>query len=65
MATIARNIEGPGRRLRLIGGATLLAVGLAAGVVLQLTGADRGLRLALFLPFVAGAVGVLQARDHT
>jgi hypothetical protein len=65
MATIARNIEASGRRARLIGGAALLAAGLAAGVALQLSGADRGLRLALFVPFVAGAVGLLQARDHT
>ena len=65
MATIARNIEASGRRTRLIGGAALLAVGLAAGVGLQLAGADRGLRLVLFLPFFAGALGLLQARDHT
>jgi hypothetical protein len=65
MATIARNLGASGRRARLIGGAALLAGGLAAGVALQLSGADRGLRLALFLPFVAGAVGLLQARDHT
>ena len=65
MATIARNIGASGRRARLIGGAALLAAGVAAAVGLQLAGADRGLRLLLFLPFLAGAVGLLQARDHT
>ena len=65
MATIARNIGASGRRTRLIGGTVLLAAGLAAAVALQLTGADRGLRLLLFLPFLAAAVGLLQARDHT
>jgi hypothetical protein len=65
MATIARNIGATGRRQRLIGGAVLLAAGLAAAAALQLTGAPRGLRLLLFLPFAAGAVGLLQARDHT
>jgi len=65
MATIARNLGASGRRARLIGGAALLAVGLAAGVGLQLAGADRGLRLLLFLPFLGAALGLLQARDHT
>jgi hypothetical protein len=65
MATIARNIGPAGRRQRLIGGAVVLALGLAAALALLLTGADRGLRVVLFLPFMAGAVGLLQARDHT
>ena len=65
MATIARNIGAAGRRQRLIGGAVMLALGLAATAALVLTGADRGLRVALFLPFMAGTVGLLQARDHT
>jgi hypothetical protein len=65
MATIARNIGAAGRRQRLVGGTALLALGLLAAVGMQLAGADRGLRLALFLPFLAGAVGLLQARDHT
>lgn len=65
MATIARNIGPAGRRQRLIGGVVLLALGLAATAALVLTGANRGLRVALFLPFMAGAVGLLQARDHT
>ena len=65
MATIARNIGPAGRRQRLIRGAALLALGLAAGLLLLLTGADRGVRLGLFVPFLAGALGLLQARDHT
>jgi len=65
MATIARNIGPAGRRQRLIGGVGLLALGLAAALLLLLTGADRGLRLALFVLFLAGAIGLLQARDHT
>jgi hypothetical protein len=65
MATIARNIGASGRRQRLIGGTVMLAVGVAVAVGLQLTGADRGLRLILFLPFAGAAVGLLQARDHT
>jgi hypothetical protein len=65
MATIARNIGSGGRRQRLAGGAVLLALGIAAAVGLAASGADRGLRVALFVPFLAGAVGLLQARDHT
>jgi hypothetical protein len=65
MATIAHNLGASGRRQRLVGGAALLALGLVAAGDLVLTGADRGLRAALFLPFLGGAVGLLQARDHT
>jgi hypothetical protein len=65
MATIARNIGPAGRRQRLIGGVVMLVLGLAATAALVLTGADRGLRVILFLPFMGAAVGLLQARDHT
>jgi len=65
MATIARNIGSTGRRQRLIGGAVLVALGLALAAALLLLGADRGLRLAVFVPFLAGTIGLLQARDHT
>jgi uncharacterized membrane protein (UPF0136 family) len=65
MATIARNIGPTGRRQRLIGGIALLGLGLATAALLFFAGADRGLRLALFLPFVLGVIGLLQARDHT
>jgi hypothetical protein len=65
MATIARNIGPGGRRLRVIGGLALLIVAVAAAVVLVVGGFARGARLALFLPFLAAALGLLQARDHT
>lgn len=65
MATIARNIGPAGRRQRLISGVVLLVLGSAAALLLLLTGADRGLRLALFVLFLPGAIGLLQARDHT
>jgi hypothetical protein len=65
MATIARNIEPRGRRKRLIQGFILLAFALAAAALLVLGGFDRGLRLALFVPFFGAALGVLQGRDHT
>ena len=65
MATIARNIGPTGRRLRVAGGVVLLVVGLGGAILLVLTGASRGARLALFAPFFGAALGLLQARDHT
>jgi hypothetical protein len=65
MATIARNIGPEGRRMRVIGGAVLLALTVVAAGLLVWFGVDRGLRLALFLPLFGGALGLLQARDHT
>jgi hypothetical protein len=65
MATIARNIGPAGRRQRLLGGLLGLGVGLIAAAVLLVLGADRGLRLALFVPFLGAAIGLLQARDYT
>jgi hypothetical protein len=65
MATIARNIGPTGRHRRVIAGAVLLVVGLAAAALLVLGGADRGARVALFAPFFGAAMGLLQARDHT
>lgn len=65
MATIARNLGPTGWRQRLIGGAVLLGLGVATTLGLLLAGADRGLRLALVAPFLAGTIGLLQARDHT
>jgi uncharacterized membrane protein len=65
MATIARNIAPAGRRRRLLGGLVLLALGLIVAAVLLVLGANRGLRLALFVPFLGAAIGLLQARDHT
>ncbi len=65
MATIARNIGAGGRRLRLLMGIVFMAIGVVGAAGLAAGGAARGLRLVLFLPFYLGAVGLLQARDHT
>ncbi|HET7342409.1 MAG TPA: hypothetical protein VFL90_13190 [Methylomirabilota bacterium] len=65
MVTIARNIGLTGRRRRLLLGSVVLAIGVVAAAGLAAAGAPRGLRLVLFLPFAMGAVGLLQARDHT
>ena len=65
MASLVRNIGPRGRRTRLILGLTLAVVALAAAAVLVLDGFDRGLRLALFVPFFGAALGLVQARDHT
>jgi hypothetical protein len=65
MATIARNIGPAGRRRRVTGGVLLLGLSVVAAGLLVAFGVDRGVRLALFVPFFGGAVGLLQARDHT
>jgi hypothetical protein len=65
VATIARNIGESGRRRRLLAGIALLALGVAAAILLVVTGANRGARLALFAPFLGAALGLLQGRDHT
>lgn len=65
MATIARNIGPRGRRGRILGGVALLVGGLVAATLLVVGGVDRGARLLLFAPFFGGAMGLLQARDHT
>jgi hypothetical protein len=65
MATIARNIGPAGRRMRLIGGVLLLGLTVIVAGLLVGFGVDRGVRLALFVPFFGGALGLLQARDHT
>ena len=51
--------------MRIIAGLVLLVLAVVAAALLVLLGADRGVRLVLFAPFFAGAVGLLQARDHT
>ena len=65
MAAIARNLRALGRRRRLFMGGAILAAGVAAAAVLVVTGAPRGARLALVLPFYLGMVNLLQFRDHT
>jgi len=53
------------RRKRMKFGVTLVAASGLVATVLVATGADRWWRLALFLPFWAGALGVFQAREKT
>jgi hypothetical protein len=62
---LVTNIGASGRRRRYIMGGVALGVGLIAAVLLIAFGAARGARVALFLPFFAGAFGVLQARGGT
>ena len=66
MATIARNIGATGRRQRLVYGAVLLVIGIAATglLVTGVGGVSRGARLLLCLPFLGAASSWLQARDH-
>lgn len=64
----ARHVEniGPrGRRRRVLIGAAALATGVVILVGMLLIDIDRGWRALLFVPFWAGALGVLQARGHT
>jgi hypothetical protein len=65
MATLARNIGPGGRRRRVTLGIVLLVGGVGATALLVGLGVARGARLALFLPFLGAAMGLLQARDHT
>jgi hypothetical protein len=62
---LVTNIGSGGRRRRyVIGGAALaVALLLLAGIVLG--GAPRGARLVVFLPFLVGALGFLQAQGGT
>jgi|HubBroStandDraft_2_1064218.scaffolds.fasta_scaffold341728_2 hypothetical protein len=59
------NIGRRGRRQRATFGIVLLVVGAGILVALVVSGAPRAWRLALFLPFWAAAIGVLQAREKT
>lgn len=59
------NIGPRGRRQRMTFGVVAIAAGLAGAVALVVLGVARPWRLALFLPFVAGAFGVFQARAST
>ena len=62
---VASNIGSKGQQRRYIIGATALLIGVAVAAALVLTGAPQGARLAVFLPFVLGAFGILQARGQT
>jgi len=65
MAVRAANIGPKGRRRRALMGVATLAVGVVALVVSLMSGVDRGWRVALVVPFWAGALGLGQARAHT
>lgn len=64
-AVCIANIGPRERRKRMTFGLTLLVAGGVVAVLLIGFQADRLWRLLLFLPFWAGAVGVLQAREKT
>lgn len=65
MAAIARNLRANGRRQRLLMGVALMAGAVVGAALMLAAGAPRGARLALFVPFYLGSVGLLQFRDHT
>lgn len=64
-AVCIANIGPRERRKRMTYGVTLLVTGGIAAAFLVGFQVDRLWRLLLFLPFWAGAVGVLQAREKT
>ena len=59
------NIGPRGRRQRMMSGVVGLVVGVGGAVALVLLDTARPWRLAVFVPFLAGAVGVFQARAKT
>ena len=65
MTVRAANIGPKGRRRRVLMGAATLVAGSVVLVVLLVSGVGRGWRAALWVPFWAGALGILQARAHT
>ncbi|MBI1800285.1 MAG: hypothetical protein HY259_00400 [Chloroflexi bacterium] len=64
-AECVSNIGAREQRKRLRFGAAMLVISLALLVTLLATGAERGWRVGLFLPFAAAAIGFFQARDKT
>ncbi len=60
-----KNIGPEGQRMRLRYGLIALGLGLVAGVVLVISGANRWWRLVLFLPFWQGGIGIFQALNKT
>lgn len=61
----ATNIGARGRGLRLVAGLLALLVGILSLVGLVASGSAAAWRLALFVPFWVGAIGVFQARGGT
>jgi hypothetical protein len=62
---LATNIGSAGRRRRYVLGAVGLVLGIALAGALVIGGAPLGARFLVFLPFAFGALGILQAREHT
>lgn len=65
MTPTVRNIGPAGRRRRYLMAGALLVVGAALTLVLVVSGAARGYRLATALPFAIAALAFFQARAHT
>lgn len=65
MATLASNIGPGGRRRRYVIGAVCLLVAVVGVAALAATGAARGFRFWLLLPFWGAALGIFQARGGT
>lgn len=61
----ATNLDARGIRQRRVLGWLSFAAGAAALAWLLVADVPRGWRLALFAPFMGGALGVLQARART
>jgi hypothetical protein len=59
------NIGPRERRKRLIFGIAAIAVSLVISFLFVLTGVPQLLRLTLFIPLFAGALGFYQSRDKT
>lgn len=59
------NIGPRARAKRAKLGIAFLAVGAALALALILSGADRWWRVALVLPFWAGAIGIIEALEKT
>lgn len=59
------NIGSRERRRRMRFGVVSLVVGAALTAILVSIDASRAWRIASFLPFWAGALGVMQAREKT
>ena len=62
---LATNIGWTGRRRRYLMGAAALALGLALAAALVAGPAPLGARFLVFVPFAFGALGILQAHQHT
>src|SRR5262249_2212695 len=59
------NLTPFGRRARLVSGIVTMAIGIAMGAALIAAGARWWWRVIVFIPFWAGALGLLQAREST